>query len=161
LPDVSPCFSSIAHNKRREIRKRLLATLCLFSAAAIAHAEISQKFGPFEVHYNALTTDELLPEIARAYKIDRSKTRGLVTMSVLKQNEIGALSPVPAKLTVYVTNLNQQLANVVMREIKEGTAIYYLGEFRVSPPDTLKFTATVEVNGQPKREIVFNQKFFK
>ena len=141
--------------------KRLLAALCLCSIAAVAHAEISQKFGPLEIHYNALTTDELLPEVARAYKIERSKTRGLVTMSVLKQNRIGAPSPVPAKLTVYVTTLSQQLANVEMREIREGTAIYYLGEFRVTPPDTLKFTATVEVAGEPKREMVFNQKFYK
>jgi hypothetical protein len=141
--------------------KRLLAALCLCSAAAVAHAEIAQKFGPYEVHYNALTTDELLPDVARAYKIERSKTRGMVTMSVLKQNEVGVLAPVPARLTVYVTNLNQQLANVEMREIKEGTAIYYLGEFRVTPPDTLKFTATVEVAGEPRRELVFNQKFYR
>lgn len=141
--------------------KPLLATLCLCSVAAVAHAEISQKFGPLEVHYNALTTDELSPDVARAYKIERSKTRGLVTMSVLKQNPVGAPTPVPARLTVYVTNLNQQLANVEMREVKEGTAIYYLGEFRVAPPDTLKFTATVEVAGEPKREMVFNQKFYK
>ena len=141
--------------------KRLLAALCLCSVAAVAHAEISQKFGPLEIHYNALTTDELLPEVARAYKIERSKTRGLVTMSVLKQNPVGAPTPVPAKLTVYVTNLTQQLANVEMREVKEGTAIYYLGEFRVVPPDTLKFTATVEVAGEPKRELVFNQTFYK
>ena len=141
--------------------KRLLAALCLCSIAAVAHAEISQKFGPLEVHYNALTTDELLPEVARAYKIERSKTRGLLTMSVLMKNKVGATTPVPAKLTVYATNLNQQLSNITMREIKEGTAIYYLGDFRVVPPDTLKFTATVEVAGEPKHEMVFSQKFFR
>jgi len=141
--------------------KRLLAALCLCSVAAVAHAEISQKFGPLEIHYNALTTDELLPDVARAYKIERSKTRGLVTMSLLMRNKLGALTPVPAKISVYVTNLNQQLANITMREINEGTAIYYLGEFRVAPPDTLKFTATVEVAGEPKREMVFTQKFYK
>jgi hypothetical protein len=141
--------------------KRLLAALCLCSVAAAAHAEISQKFGTLEIHYNALTTDELLPEVARAYKIERSKTRGLVTMSVLMPNKLGVLTPVPAKITAYVTNLNQQLANVTMREINEGTAIYYLGEFRVAPPDTLRFTATVEVAGEPKREMVFTQKFYK
>lgn len=48
-----------------------------------------------------------------------------------------------------------------MRAIREGTAIYYLGEFRVAPPDTLKFTVTVEMDGEPAREIVFNQKFCK
>jgi len=141
--------------------KRLLAALCLSAIAVAAHAEISQKFGPLEIHYNALTTDDLLPEVARAYKIERSKTRGLVTMSVLKQNKVGVPTPVAAKIAAYATNLNQQLAHVTMREIKEGTAIYYLGEFRVSPPDTLKFTASVEVAGEPKREMVFEQKFYK
>jgi hypothetical protein len=141
--------------------KRLLAALCLCSVAAVAHAEISQKFGNLEIHYNALTTDELLPDVARAYKIERSKTRGLVTMSVLKKNKVGALLPVAAKLTVYATNMTQQLANITMREIKEGSAIYYLGEFRVVPPDTLKFTATVEVAGEPKYDMTFDQKFFK
>jgi len=141
--------------------KRLLAALCLCSVAAVAHAEISQKFGTLEIHYNALTTDELLPEVARAYKIERSKTRGLVTMSVLMPNKLGVLTPVPAKISIYATNLSQQLSNVEMREINEGTAIYYLGEFRVTPPDTLRFTATVETAGEPKREIIFSQKFYK
>ena len=141
--------------------KRLLAALCLCSVAAVAHAEISQKFGDLEVHYNALTTDELQPDVARTYKIERSKTRGLVTLSVLRKNKVGVLTPVPAKLSMYFTNLTQQLANVDMREVKEGTAIYYLGEFRVAPPDTLKFTATVEVAGEPKHELTFDQKFYK
>jgi hypothetical protein len=48
-----------------------------------------------------------------------------------------------------------------MREIKEGSAIYYIGEFRVAPPDTLKFKATVEVAGEPKYDMTFEQKFFK
>ena len=141
--------------------KRLLATLCLSLITVVAHAEISQEFGAIKIHYNALTTDQLLPEVARAYKIERSKTRGMVTMSVLKKNSVGVPTPVPAKLTVYATNLNQQLANIEMREIKEGTAIYYLGEFRVGAPDTLKFTTTIEVAGEPKREMVFKQKFYK
>lgn len=141
--------------------KRLVAALLLGAVAALAHAEISQKFGALEVHYNALRTDELLPEVARAYKIERSKTRGLLTISVLKKNPVGVASPVPAKITVYATNLNQQLAQIPMREVREGTAVYYLGEFRIAPPDTLKFTATIEVAGEPRREMVFTQQFFK
>lgn len=141
--------------------KRLLATLCLCAVTAAVHAEISQTFGPIVVHYNAITTNELVPEVARSYKIERSKTRGLVTMSVLRQNSLGVSSPVPARLTVYATNLNQQLANIEMREVRDGNAIYYLGEFRVAPPDTLKFTATVEVDGEPKHDLVFVQKFYK
>ncbi|HEX7971420.1 MAG TPA: DUF4426 domain-containing protein [Thiobacillus sp.] len=141
--------------------KRLLAALCLCSAAAVAHAEISQNLGPLQIHYNAITTDELLPDVARSYKIERSKTRGLVTMAVLKPNKMGVPVPIAAKITLYFTNLTQQLASVEMREIREGTAIYYLGDFRIAPPDTLKFTATVEVAGVPKQDMVFNQSFYK
>lgn len=141
--------------------KRLLAALVLCAVAGFAHAEKAQKFGDLEIHYNAITTDTLLPEVARAYKIERSNTRGLATISVLKRNAVGGLTPVPAKLTVQVVNLNQQLAQVPMREVREGTAIYYLGEFRIAPPDTLKFTAVVETAGEPRREIGFTQKFYK
>ncbi len=141
--------------------KTFLLALSLVFASWSAHAEIAQKFGPLEIHYNALPTDELLPDVARAYRIERSKTRGLVTLSALKRNSVGALLPVAAKISIYAVNLNGQLANIDVREIKEGTAIYYLGEFRMAPPDTLKFTATVEVAGEPRREIRFEQKFFK
>ncbi|MCA1978813.1 MAG: DUF4426 domain-containing protein [Thiobacillus sp.] len=141
--------------------KALLLALGLGVASLSAQAEIAQKFGPLEIHYNAIPTDDLLPEVARAYRIERSKTRGLVTMSVLKRNAVGALTPVPAKISIYATNLNQQLANIDMREIREGTAIYYLGDFRFAPPDTLKFTAAVEVAGEPRREMTFEQKFYK
>lgn len=141
--------------------KALLLALGLSVAAGSAHAEIAQKFGPLEIHYNAISTDELLPDVARAYKIERSKTRGLVTMSVLKRNAVGGLSPVPAKVSIYASNLHLQISNIDLREIREGTAVYYLGEFRMALPDTLKFTATVEAAGEPKREIVFEQKFYK
>lgn len=141
--------------------KSLIATLLLCSVASFSHAEKAEKFGNVEVHYNALTTDELLPEVARSYKIERSKTRGLLTIAVLKKNKMGVLVPSPANISVFATNLTQQLSQISMREIKEGAAVYYLGEFRVAPPDTLTFNSTVEVKGDPKREVKFNQQFFK
>lgn len=141
--------------------KALLLALGLGFAALPAQAEIAQKFGSIEIHYNAISTDDLLPDIARAYNIARSKTRGLVTLSVLKKNELGGLSPVPAKITMYVTNQNRQLANIDIREVNETSAIYYLGEFRMARPDTLRFTATVETAGEPRREITFDQRFYK
>ena len=141
--------------------KFLIATLLLCSVASFSYAEKAEKFGNVEVHYNALTTDELLPEVARSYKIERSKTRGLLTIAVLKKNKMGVLVPSPASISVFATNLTQQLSQIPMREIKEGAAVYYLGEFRVAPPDTLTFNSTVEVKGDPKREVKFNQQFFK
>lgn len=129
--------------------------------APAAQAEQAQKFGNLEVHYNAMLSTELLPDVAKAYKIDRSPTRGILTVSVLRKNAMGVAQPVPAKLTAYMVNLSNQLGDISMREIKEGNAVYYLGEFRVVPPNTLKFTLTVDANGDPQREVSFSQKFYK
>jgi hypothetical protein len=128
---------------------------------SVAQAEQAEKFGNVEVHYNAMLSTDLLPEVAKAYKIDRSPTRGIVTISVLKKNAMGVAQPIPAKLSAYLVNLSNQLGDIDMREIREGNAIYYLGEFRIVPPNTLKFTVTVEVAGDPKREVNFSQKFYK
>ena len=141
--------------------KSLLTLLALCTMTGWAHAEKAQKFGNLEIHYNALTTDDLLPEVARAYKIERSKTRGLLTISVLKKNEMGVPVPVPAKISILVTNMTQQLSPLTMREIKEGAAVYYLAEFRVAPPDTLTFSGVIETRGEPKREVKFSQRFYK
>lgn len=129
--------------------------------APLAHAEQAEKFGNVEVHYNAMLSTDLLPDVAKAYKIDRSPTRGIVTVSVLRKNAMGVAQPIPATLTAYMVNLSNQLGNIDMREIREGNAIYYLGEFRVTPPNTLKFTVTVEVVGDPRREVHFSQRFYK
>lgn len=129
--------------------------------APLAQAEQAEKFGNLEVHYNAMLSTELLPDVAKAYKIDRSPTRGIVTVSVLKKNAMGVAQPIPAKLTAYMVNLSNQLGDIALREIREGNAVYYLGEFRVVPPNTLKFTVTVEAAGEPKHDVSFTQKFYK
>ena len=57
--------------------------------APLAMAEQAQKFGNIEVHYNAMLSTDLSPDVAKNYKIDRSPTRGIVTVSVLKKNAMG------------------------------------------------------------------------
>lgn len=141
--------------------KLWLTLLVLFGMNGAVYAEKAQRFGSLEIHYNALTTNELLPEVARAYKIERSKTRGLLTISVLKKNEKGVSEPIPARITMRATNITQQLSPLAIREIKEGTAVYYLAEFRVAAPDTITFQGVVEAAGEPRREIKFSQSFYK
>ena len=129
--------------------------------APVAQAEQAEKFGNLEVHYNAMLSTDLLPEVAKNYKIDRSPTRAIVTISVLRKNAMGATQPIAAGLSAYLVNPSNQLGHIAMREIREGSAIYYLGEFRVVPPTTLRFTVTVEIAGEPRREVHFSQKFYK
>lgn len=123
-----------------------LLALVLFLPFA-AQAEQAQKFDDVEIHYNALSTNDLTPEVAKSYKLTRSKGRGLLTISVLKKNGRGASYPVPAEIKVNVVNIYSQLTNIGMREIKEGSAVYYLGEYWIVAPETLKFNISVKPEG--------------
>lgn len=128
--------------------KTLATLVLLLLVAGPALAERSQAFGDVTVHYNVITTDTLTPDVAKAYDISRSKYRGLLTMSVLKPNKLGMAQPVPAQINAYAVNLSEQLRNISMREIREGAAIYYIGEFSVAPQEVLRFTASVRPEGQ-------------
>jgi Domain of unknown function (DUF4426) len=141
--------------------RTLLAVLGLLTAIA-ASADQSAKFGDVEVHYNAMPTSDLLPEVAKAYAIERSKTRGLLTVSVLKKNRLGVAEPIMAKIKASAVNQYAQLIPIDMREIKEGSAIYYLGVFRVAPPDTYVFSLEIMPAGKSKPlKTEFRRQFFQ
>lgn len=135
--------------------------LSLFAAGiGLANAEQAQRFGDIEIHYNAMSTAELRPEVAKTYNIDRSSTKGLLTVSILKKNAMGVANPIPARLSVNAVNLNAQLSTIAMREIKEGAAVYYIGEFRVQPRETLKFEITAVPAGDKAKHVAKFQKTF-
>ena len=141
--------------------KTLIGLLALVLAPSAAMAEQAVKFGDIEVHYNAMPTSELQPEVAKNYKLERSQTRGLLTVSVLKKNQLGVGQPIKAEVEAHVVNQYSQLGNIDLREIQEGPAIYYLGEFRMSPPDTLKFTLSVKPQGSTKtHQVEFDRKVY-
>ena len=65
--------------------KTLLRTLALLTtlASAGAIAQQAQNFGEYSVHYNALNSSLITPEVAKAYGIRRSNSRALINISVL------------------------------------------------------------------------------
>jgi hypothetical protein len=98
-----------------------------------------QVSGDFEMHYNAVRTDQLTAEIARAYGIERSKNKVLLNVSVLKKSAEGANTPTDSEVKVTARNLNNQLKEVQLRRINEGTAIYYIAEVGFTGTETLVF----------------------
>ena len=68
--------------------KQLVISLLLAFTFLLPHsaaAENSMDFGEYVVHYNALATDFLPPQVARKYRITRSRNRGMVNITVLKR----------------------------------------------------------------------------
>ena len=103
------------------------------------------EIGNHVVHFSAQSTDQLPPEIARAYNIVRSKNRAMLNVSVL---EGGTNRPVTAEVAVKTVNLTGQMKNVTMRMIQEQEAIYYIGETPVANQETLIFDISVTPDGE-------------
>ena len=94
--------------------------------------------------FSAQSTDQLPPEVARAYNIVRSKNRAMLNVSVLREEDGTA---VVAQVSVKTVNLTGQLKNVTMRQIEEGDAIYYIGEVAIANRETLVFDISVTPEG--------------
>ncbi|MBP6627343.1 MAG: DUF4426 domain-containing protein [Arenimonas sp.] len=140
---------------------RQFIALALGLALALpAAAENSVRSGQTVVHYNAVPTTSLTPDIARQYGITRSANRALVNIAV-REGALGADRAVPAKVTIAATNLSGQRSDLRVREVREGDAVYYLAEARIAGNDTLAFEveATPEGATAPIR-VEFRQEFF-
>jgi predicted small lipoprotein YifL len=131
-------------------------------AQTAAPSEPTQKdFGEFEVHYNALRTDQLAPDVARAYGIERSANRVMLNVSLLRKNPDGSTTPVDGTVTASAYNLNGQLKDLQMRRITEGTSFYFIGEVGISGSEILVFDINAVPSGQEsKYSVQFKREFF-
>lgn len=118
----------------------------------------SADIGDHIVHFSAQSTDQLSPDVARAFAIVRSKNRAMLTVSVLREADSAAVS---ADVAVKTVNLTGQLKNVTMRKITEGEAIYYVGEVGIANRETLVFDISVTPAGADhSSDVRFKRQFF-
>ena len=137
---------------------RFLGLVLLLSLPFSSNAENVSKFGDYVIHHTALPTDILLPEVARAYKIKRSKNRGMLNIVVQHKGK-----GITAKVTGTGTNLNAQLKHLKFKEIKEanGNVIYYISTFRVTNKELINFKINVKPTGSSKTHTVkFKKEFY-
>ncbi|MCF6263104.1 MAG: DUF4426 domain-containing protein [Xanthomonadales bacterium] len=143
-------------------------TACLFLLfSGVLTAQQSQDFGDYVVHYNALNTQLLPPQVAKANNILRSGSRALLNITVLKKTGENT-SPIHATVTAAATNLTGQRRQIQLREVSEPTrgdndpgAVYYLGEFRINNEETFSFQVEIIPDGETKTlNLNFRQQFF-
>ncbi len=134
---------------------RFLGLALLLSIPLSSYAENVTKFGDYVIHHIALPTEILLPEVARAYRIKRSKNRGMLNIVVQHKGK-----GISAKVTGTGVNLNSQLKHFKFNEIKDGDATYYISSFRVTHKETINFKIKVQPTGSSKVHMVKFQKEF-
>ena len=139
--------------------------LGLMNFGAVAN-ELKTEAG-YIIHYNAFSSEILPVEVARTYKIVRSKNQAVLNIVVrkTKDEKSAQTEAVLAKVTAQAVNLAGQLKMLDMRKVEEGDAdskaIYYIATFKVSNAETLNFTIKVDPENQGKEhEIKFSQQFF-
>ena len=126
----------------------VIAAFFLVLGSTALLAENSTRIPGYTIHHNALTTDSLPPQVANAYDIRRSKNRAMLNVSVIKDVPGTTGQPVGAAVKVVAKNLMGQGRDIPMREIREGEAVYYIGDFLVSNREQLRFELEVTPEGE-------------
>lgn len=136
-----------------------LVALLLFALAGHAVAQQAETFGPYEVHYSAINTSMLSPQVAQVYGIQRAGTRAMLNIAVLRAEDSVAVS---GRVTASATNLTGQRREIEMREVRDQDAIYYIGTFRVHDEENLNFTVEIAPEGHSGAPyaLSFRQQFF-
>ena len=118
---------------------KVLGIVMLAALPLAVVAENATRTGGYTIHHNALTTDSLPAQVASAYGIQRSKSRGLLNVSIIRNEPNGTGMPVHADIRAVARTLFGQIRPIDMREIVEGEAIYYIADFPVAHRETLNF----------------------
>ena len=148
----------------RTFAATLITAIALLALPATGQAQQAEDIGDYRVHYNAINTNAIPPEVASAYGIQRSGSRAMLNIAVLRKAESEDSMDTTARATVSAraVNLTGQVREIELREIEDDDAIYYIGTFRISNEETLTFEISVRPEGseQPPARFSFQQQFF-
>ncbi|MBF7729942.1 DUF4426 domain-containing protein [Pseudomonas sp. N040] len=129
-----------------------LLTLCL---SLPAFAERKQTFGEIDVHYSVFNSSFLQPNTAAASGLVRSKTLGVVSVSVLKDGK-----PLAAKVEGSVQNLLGQQTVLTFKQVDEPGASYHLAQFALEDREVLTFSLNVNSSDGGSNNFTFSQEVF-
>lgn len=133
------------------------AVLVLTFPGLVTASEVS-RLGELEVHSEAVPTTELTAEAARVYNITPDAGRGLLTVTLIKKGRNGKAESLPGQVYAGGFTQDNKLFSIPIREVREADGVYYLGEYRVNAPDTIRFLVNANVLGKPMK-VEFSRTF--
>ncbi len=130
----------------------------LLTCSSLATAGEMTRLGELELHSVAVPTSELTPEAARDYNVTPDAGRGLLTVTLVKKNRNGKIESVPGQVYAGGFTQDNKIFSIPIREIRQPDGVYYLGEYRVNTPDTIRFLVNANVLGKPMK-VEFSRAF--
>ncbi|MDR9432664.1 MAG: DUF4426 domain-containing protein [Spiribacter sp.] len=141
-------------NTQRRLTIGLIVSV-LMCIPILAPAQQSQRFGDYDIHYSALPTGIMNEAVAEEYGILRSRTRGMVMITVLRDGKA-----VSARLNVLARDENDDLREIPARAVKQDDWVSYVGVFPVAEAETLVFEVEIRPHaGGGPFEFAFRQSF--
>ncbi len=131
-----------------------LILVSLFSAHTLAEQKVS--LADWDVHYIALNTTFLTPEVAKQYDIVRSKFNGLINISVLDKT---TQEPQSLLLSGEAKNLLGTVKKLSFKKVTEGKAIYYLATLPFSDQEQYRISVLIN-DGTQQKTLKFQHKFY-
>lgn len=138
--------------------KKWIVTLLLLCSQPIL-AEQFKTIKNVEVHYSAFNSTFLTAEVARQYQLKRNGYRAVLNISILDTSKAGKPA-VSAKVSGISKNLIGNRRELSFKEVKEGSAIYYLSELPISDEEVVTFELDIDAGLAGKGQVKFNQKFY-
>lgn len=139
---------------------RMTACLALCLVALGAYGE-QQRAGNHDIHYSAVSTRFLTPEVAHQYGLQRSAGLGLVNVSVLEHREDGSTRAVNAAVEGSVGLLDEDPDALNFRTVRDDGSVYQLATFRLQHDAPMHFTLKVRTDrGAEPESVSFIQRFF-
>lgn len=136
--------------------KSIIVTALLFFST-FSSAEQFKEFANLEVHYIALPSTFIQPDIAKQYSIKRSNNNGLLNISILDKNQ--NKQALTAQLSGTGKNLIGQTYQLQFTKIKEGNAIYYLAEYPFTNEEIVNFEIYIKTD-TASNMLKFQHKFY-
>ncbi|WP_064663412.1 DUF4426 domain-containing protein [Pseudoalteromonas sp. MQS005] len=144
---------------QRLIKFCFIACLALAFNAHSAQEQGAQykELGPWQVHYIAFPSTFIQPQIAKAYDLERSGYKGIVNISILKNDTDKTAQKATLQGTARNLLGNKQSLN--FKEVVEGDSVYYLAQVDYTNEEILRFEIEIQ-QGNQFQTLKFQQKFY-
>lgn len=138
-----------------------LMTLIGIGLMPTAQAEQAVRAGDFIVHYAAIRTTDLTPEVARQFGVSRSGRQALLVLNAQRDTGDSLPEPVPATATGHVTSLLGHRQRLRPRPHQEAGVHYVLANFETLTAEYLTLELEVMPEGASAPiSVKFQQQFF-
>ena len=124
-----------------------------------APQEAISRVGDVTMRATVMQTSTLGASVASQYGISRDDNTVMLLVAVRKGTD-AAETALPAQVTATVTDLRGQRQDIVLRELRAGELLDYVGTVQTTLPETLRFDVKIVREGGAASTMQFSREFY-